>query len=110
MELCVVLVTVPNQETGEKIARLLVEGRLAACVNCVPGLTSWYHWQGNIEKDQELLLIIKTRRQFVDPLIKLVQSNHPYEVPEIIALPIVAGSASYLAWVEQETTDQEQVE
>jgi periplasmic divalent cation tolerance protein len=110
MELCVVLVTVPNQDVGEKISQILVEERLAACVNCVSNVTSLYRWQGKLEKDQELLLIVKTQRQLVDALVGRVQAEHPYEVPEIIALPIVAGSKAYLDWVVQETKDQEQTE
>jgi periplasmic divalent cation tolerance protein len=103
MDLCVLFITVPNAETGETIAQVLVAERLAACVNRVPGLTSVYRWQGKIEKDPEELLILKTRCELVAAIHKRVKSLHPYTVPEIIALPIIDGSADYLAWVQKET-------
>ncbi|MBN1595542.1 divalent-cation tolerance protein CutA [candidate division FCPU426 bacterium] len=103
MELCVMYITVPNAESGETLAQALVEEKMAACVNRIPGLVSTYRWQGKIEKDQEELLVIKTRRELVDTIIMRVKSLHPYQVPEIIALPIIAGLKEYLLWVQQET-------
>lgn len=97
----VVLITVPKGE-GKRIARAIVESRLAACVNIVTGLTSIYWWKGSIEEDEEELLILKTRTDIVKKLIDEVKKIHPYTVPEIIALPIVDGNPDYLKWVDDE--------
>jgi periplasmic divalent cation tolerance protein len=95
----VVLVTCPSQDIGQKIGQVLVEERLAACVNVVPGLTSIYRWEGKIARDAETLLVIKTRRTRLRALTARIQALHPYSVPEIVALPIVGGSGPYLAWL-----------
>ncbi len=97
----VVLITTPKGE-GKKIARALVESRLAACVNVVPGLTSLYWWQGEIQEDQEELLIVKTRADVLDRLVAEVKRIHPYSVPEVIALPILGGNPDYMRWVDEE--------
>ncbi len=102
---CVVMITVPNAEVGTRLAEVLVEERLAACVNRVPGMLSTYRWQGKIEREPEELLLVKTRQALFEALIQRVKSLHPYTVPEIIALPILAGSDSYLEWIKQETAD-----
>src|SRR3990170_607347 len=99
----IVLITVSSPEEGEKIAKALIEKRLAACVNILPGLRSIYHWQGKICDDKELLLLAKTRVDVFDILEKEVKALHSYEVPEIIALPIVAGSRDYLNWINENT-------
>jgi periplasmic divalent cation tolerance protein len=99
----VVLVTCPTRATGEKIGRMLVEERLAACVNVVPGMRSIYRWEGKVRRDPEVLLVIKTRRTRLPALQRKVSSLHPYTVPEIIALPIATGSAPYLAWLREST-------
>ncbi len=98
----VVFVTVPNKETAEKIAKSLIEARLAACVNIVDGLKSVYWWQGKIEEDNELLLIIKTRIEVFEELVLKIRELHPYSVPEIIGLPIIAGSKDYIDWLRNE--------
>ncbi|MBI4346820.1 MAG: divalent-cation tolerance protein CutA [Elusimicrobia bacterium] len=95
----VVLVTVPDEKTADRIAQDLLEKRLAACVNRVPGLLSRYRWEGKIENDAELLLIIKTRSALFGELAQAVKALHPYTVPEIVALPISEGYAQYLAWL-----------
>jgi periplasmic divalent cation tolerance protein len=101
----VVLITVPSREVGEKVARALLEQRLAACVNILPAIQSHYWWQGEIQQEQEALLFVKSRADlFESRLIPAVQAVHPYEVPEIIALPVTMGLESYLGWVTQETT------
>jgi len=92
--------TVGKAEDGERIARALVERRLAACVNVVPGVVSVYRWKGEVCRDQELLLVIKTRRERLDALREALVGLHPYDVPELVALPIVAGHEPYLAWVD----------
>jgi periplasmic divalent cation tolerance protein len=100
MDYCVVLVTVSSETEAKTIARALVEERLAACVNIIPGLTSIYRWEENICEDRELLLVIKTRGQKVAALRDCIVHLHSYAVPEVIALPITEGSASYLAWLD----------
>ena len=103
MQACVIFVTVPNAQVGESIAQALVATRLAACVNRLPGVVSLYHWLGKIENDAEEMLIIKTRVAYVDRVAEKVKFLHPYQVPEVIAIPIIAGEASYLEWLEKET-------
>ena len=100
-EYCVVLCTVPDPGTGERLAGSLVEARVAACVNILPGLTSVFRWQGETQKDAEALLIIKTRRDRFEALCKVLQEQHPYELPEIIAVPLSDGLPAYLRWIDQ---------
>jgi len=101
----VVLITVPSREVGEEIARALLEQRLAACVNVLPAMQSHYWWQGDIQQEQEVLLFVKSRADlFESRLVPAVQAVHPYEVPEIIALPVTMGLESYLNWIADETT------
>ena len=95
----VALSTVGNADDARRIARALVERRLAACVSVVPGLTSVYSWKGAVETGDELLLIIKTRRALFEPLRAALVELHPYDVPELLALPIEAGHAPYLEWL-----------
>ena len=100
-DFCLVLCTCPDADSAGKLAHALVESRLAACVNIVPGMTSVYGWQDQIETAQEHLLLIKTARA-AETFVKLetlIKAHHPYEVPEIIAIPIEQGSADYLAWI-----------
>jgi periplasmic divalent cation tolerance protein len=101
----VVLITVPSPQVGEQIAAALLEQKLAACVNIMPAIQSIYTWQGAIQKDQEALLVVKTRAAlFAERLAPAVKAIHPYEVPEIIALPIIMGSQPYLDWIAAETS------
>ncbi|NOR15838.1 MAG: divalent cation tolerance protein CutA [Candidatus Aminicenantes bacterium] len=102
-EYIVVFCTVPDEKTGRDIAEKLVKERLAACVNLSGSVTSFYWWQGTIEKDSENLLIIKTRREMFPELEAKITSLHPYQVPEIIALPILQGHPPYLDWIRAET-------
>jgi periplasmic divalent cation tolerance protein len=99
-ERIVALSTVATPEDAERIARALVERRLAACVNVVPKVVSVYRWKGEICRDEELLLVVKTRRERLDALREAVVGLHPYEVPELVALPIEAGHEPYLAWLD----------
>ena len=96
----VVLSTVARAEDAERIGRALVERGLAACVNVVPGLVSIYRWQGQLESQEERLLLIKTRAERFEALREALVALHPYEVPEVVALPIAAGHAPYLAWLD----------
>jgi periplasmic divalent cation tolerance protein len=95
----VVLVTAPDLETGARIGRSLVAEGLAACANLVPGVRSIYRWQGELHDDPEVLLIVKTRAPLLDALTARVRALHPYELPEVLALPVAGGSEPYLAWV-----------
>jgi periplasmic divalent cation tolerance protein len=102
----VALVTAPSRDVGAEIARALLERELVACVNIVPALESFYVWEGELCRDEEVLLVIKTQAEiFEDEMIAAVQDLHPYEVPEIIALPVVSGSREYLAWIDEEVSD-----
>jgi periplasmic divalent cation tolerance protein len=103
-ELIIVYITAPAEEEAAGLARALVESKLAACVNIVSNVRSVYSWQGRIEDDRELLMIVKTQRHLFDRLASKVREIHSYDVPEIIALPIVEGSPDYLKWL-QESTD-----
>lgn len=102
-ELQLVFVTAPGAEIGARIARTLVEERLAACVNVVSGVRSVYRWEGKIEEETEVLLIAKTRAGCCEALAGRVREIHPYALPEILALPVVGGSEPYRAWVTAET-------
>ncbi|HEX6549419.1 MAG TPA: divalent-cation tolerance protein CutA [Gammaproteobacteria bacterium] len=102
----VTLCTVPDRESGERIGHALVEERLAACVNLVPNLTSIYRWQGAVQQASECLLLIKTTPARFAALAERLRSLHPYDVPEIIALPITQGDSTYLNWITENTTDE----
>ena len=95
----VALSTVATPEDAERIARELVERGLAACVNVVPGVVSIYRWKGAVERDEERLLVIKTRGERFDALREALVSLHPYEVPELIAVHIEDGHPAYLRWL-----------
>lgn len=99
----VVLVTVPDPASGERIATALVEERLAACVNRIPGVTSLFRWQGQVESAGEELLLVKARKSCLDDLERRVVALHPYDVPEVLALPVHFSSAAYLRWLHEET-------
>ena len=98
---CIVLCTVPDTATGEALGRHLVENGLAACVNLVPGLTSIYRWQQRVEQAAETLLLIKTHSDRFTELCQTIQRLHPYELPEIVAVPLTAGLPAYLDWITQ---------
>lgn len=99
-----ILSMIDSQKAAQQIARTLVEEKLAACVNISAPLTSVYSWKGKLCKDREFLMLLKTRRSLYARLEKRLKSLHPYEVPEIIALPIVEGSRDYLKWMDDNTT------
>ena len=95
----IVFCTCPNMGTAEAIAKRLVGESLAACVNIVDGIRSVYQWKDKVESDDELLLIIKTSEGRYPALEAAIRDSHPYELPEIVCVPIVAGLAGYLAWI-----------
>jgi periplasmic divalent cation tolerance protein len=99
----VVLCTVPSEDVGVALARQLVDEQLVACVNIVPGVRSIYRYRGKVEDDRELLLLMKTSEDRLDALIPRVRELHPYEVCEVLALEVMAGSQAYLDWVLAET-------
>ncbi len=101
MKHIVVYVTVSNRTEGEKIARALLKEKLAACVNIVDNVQSFFWWKGSIDNGSESLLIIKTKKARFKALVKEVREQHSYDVPEIIALPVVDGSGDYLKWIEE---------
>lgn len=103
----IVLITAPSTEAGKQIASSLVERKLAACVNIIPSIHSIFHWEGEINTEEEVLLVVKSRSKlFEDQLIPAVMELHPYDVPEIIAMPIWKGAKSYLDWIDDETLPQ----
>lgn len=97
-----VLCTVPDEPAADRISEALVTARLAACVNRLGGLRSRFRWEGAVQDEDELLLVIKTRAAAFEALRQAIAAVHPYSVPEIIALPIVAGHAPYLAWIDSQ--------
>lgn len=100
LEFELVLCTCPNKETAKELACLLISEKLAACVNILPGVTSVYEWEGKIESVQEHLLIIKTTSDQYRLVELTLFKHHPYEIPEIIAVPIVRGLPEYLDWID----------
>ncbi len=98
----VVLMTAANEDEGAKLAKLLVEARLAACVSLLPQARSFFWWEGKIDEQRETVMIAKTQRHVLPQLIDTVQKNHRYSVPEIIALPIIDGATNYLNWLAAE--------
>jgi periplasmic divalent cation tolerance protein len=99
-----VMVTAPSAELGQQIADLLIDKKLAACVNMISPIKSSYMWQGESFEDDEVLLLVKTQSAlFESDLVPAIRSIHPYEVPEIIALPIIMGSKGYLDWIGEMT-------
>ena len=103
MDSLLVVTNLPDRASAEKLAALLVERRLAACVNVLSPCTSVYRWQGEIQRDEEHPLLIKTTQDRYAELELLIRANHPYELPEIIAVPIVRGQPAYLQWIFSET-------
>lgn len=95
----VALVTAPDQDVAERLGRVLVEERMAACVNIVPGITSLYRWEGAVQNDTEVLLIIKTTMDGFDALRRRVLQLHPYDAPEVIDVGVRDGDPAYLEWV-----------
>jgi periplasmic divalent cation tolerance protein len=104
VENIVVFITASNEEEASTIARALVEARFAGCVNIIRNIRSIYSWQGKIEDEPEVLMIVKTQKSLFDSLSTKVKELHSYTVPEIIAMPIVSGSEDYLKWLKEVTT------
>jgi len=96
----IVLITAGSEEEAHRIAESLVKGKKAACVNIVPGVDSLFWWEGKLDSARESLLLVKTKASLFSEIISLVKEIHSYEVPEIIALPIIGGSEDYLKWLD----------
>jgi len=103
----VVLVTTSSEEEAVALGKLLVEQRLVACANILPKVKSIFQWDGKISEEEECLMILKTKKPLFKALEKTIMAHHSYDVPEIIALPIVEGSQSYLSWVHDMTRNNE---
>jgi periplasmic divalent cation tolerance protein len=97
----VVLTTCSSKKQAKQIAQHLIETQVAACVNILPAARSFYRWKGKVEEAEERMLLIKSRRDLFESLRAAIEKLHAYEVPEIIALPVVEGSTPYLAWLDQ---------
>ena len=100
----VVLTNFPDRDSALVVAKRLVEGRLAACVNVLDGCTSVYRWNAKLESQSEVPVLIKTRGELFSAVQAAILSTHPYQLPEIVAVPVAAGLAEYLSWVQAETT------
>ena|SRR5579871_5641949 len=96
----IVLVTAPDMKVARRLARAALQAKLIACANLVPGLESHYWWQGKLDSANEVLLILKTARTKLPELEKLILSQHPYDTPEFLVLPLKAGAARYLKWLD----------
>ena len=101
-EKILVLSNCGSEEEARRVARALVEARVAACVNIVPGIQSVYHWQGAIQEDPEWMLVIKSTRPMFDSLAAELRKIHSYQVPEVLAIPVIAGDQNYLDWMDRE--------
>lgn len=105
-EVRVVLITAPDADVGRRLARALVERGLAACVNSLPGILSTYRWEGEIQEDEEVLLIVKTTHERWPAIQGFVQAEHPYDTPECVALEPAAVESKYAAWVAAEVGER----
>lgn len=103
------LSTAPDRAVADRIARALVEERLAACVNLLPGITSVYRWQGAVETGEEVLMLAKTTKEQLDALTARIAELHPYEVPEVVAVGIGGGLPAYLEWIASEASGSARV-
>jgi len=99
-----VYATFPTRDAAEAVAKTLVEARLAACVNILPGMISCYHWQGQLERADEVVMLVKTRRALADRVAETIRARHPYEVPAVLFLAVDGGLPAYLGWIASETT------
>jgi periplasmic divalent cation tolerance protein len=103
MDYIAVFITAPDEEEAAKIAKALVDEKLAACANIIKGVRSIYRWEDKVEDEAEVFMVVKTRRALFGSLAARVKQLHSYSVPEVIALPVVEGSADYLDWIGDST-------
>ena len=102
-DVLLVISTLPDRTSAERVARALIEGHAAACVNMLAECTSFYRWQEKLHSDSEIPLLIKTTRRAYPRLEQIIRMHHPYELPEIVAVPVDTGLPGYMHWVVQET-------
>ncbi|MGL1862216.1 MAG: divalent-cation tolerance protein CutA [Pseudodesulfovibrio sp.] len=100
-----IYITCETTEEAENIGAIIVERRLAACVNILSGMQSMYWWEGKVEKADEIVLIAKTRTSLVDELTEAVTAMHSYDVPCVVAMPLIGGNPQFLSWIREETKD-----
>lgn len=105
MEYIIVYCTVPNKREGKEIAIALIENSLAACVNIIDKVESVFSWNGELTEEKEAMLIIKTRKELFNKVNRIIQKLHSYNVPEVIAMPIVEADETYLKWISHETSE-----
>ena len=98
----IVFISTPREEAAQ-FAKTLVDTRLAACVNIIPKMESYFRWEGKVQHDEEALLIVKTSAQTIEKLQEFVDNNHPYDLPEVISIPILEGLPAYLQWIRDES-------
>ena len=96
----IILITAKDKKEADKIAKVLVKNKLAACVNIVGGIKSLFWWEGKLDRAKEVLLLVKSRKEKLNKIIKAVKSSHSYTVPEIIAIPVISGFKPYLKWID----------
>ncbi len=96
----IVMVTVDSEEQAKRISDILLERRLVACVNRIGSVESFYWWKGKVDYGRELLLLMKSRGELLEEIVRLVKGNHSYEVPEVVAVPVIGGNADYLRWID----------
>lgn len=106
-DVTVTLCTCPDRDAADRIARTLVDERLAACVNALPGVTSTYRWQGEVQQDNEFLLLIKSTPERAAAMLDRILELHPYDVPEVLTLPVATGLPAYLHWVGENTRESD---
>ena len=105
-EIIVVFVTVPGLREGSRISMAVLTSRLAACVNVIPGIRSMYQWKGKLVQEKEAMLVMKTTRLRYRKLEQKIKQLHPYELPEVIAIPLICGSSQYIEWVTREVANK----
>lgn len=102
----IAFVTTTDETSAKILANLIITHKLAACVNIIPKITSIYHWEGKVNEDSEVLMMIKTKTSRIEDLIKFVRENHSYSVAEVISIPIEKGNPSYLDWIQKTVPDK----
>lgn len=102
-DFCIILTTCPDSQSAGLLADLLIENNLAACINVISGITSHYLWEGKMQRETEYQLVIKTQRMHLPSIGLLFETKHPYDLPELVVLPIIDGNENYLTWLNTQT-------
>ena len=106
VDACLLITALPDEDSAGRLAAALLEQRLVACVNCVPGVSSHYRWQGAVRNDREVLVLLKTRQSLAAAATAAIRHAHPYELPEVLTVPVIGGLAGYLDWLQHETAQE----